>query len=288
MAITIQQGLEQAITRLGSMSDSTAMDAQILLSHVTGHSRSGVLAHPEAQLTPSQESILETALVELSIGKPLPYVIGHWEFFGLDFEVTPDVLIPRPETELLVEKAIAWLKGRPDARSAVDVGAGSGCIAISIATRISRLHISATDISPRALEVANRNAEKFSVADRIDFVCCDLLPPSGMTYDLIMANLPYIPTQTMKSLPVYGREPTLALDGGSDGLELVRRLITLAPRYLAPGGMMLLEIESSQGMAALSLAYDTFSHASIHLHRDLANRDRLIEVQTHAGHDRLS
>jgi release factor glutamine methyltransferase len=212
-------------------------------------------------------------------------VVGHWEFFGLDFEVTPDVLIPRPETELLVETALSWLEHRTDARSAIDVGTGSGCIAISLATRIQGLKLTATDISPHALEVAQRNAEKFSVADRIEFNCCDLLPPKPQSYDLIVANLPYIPTKTMESLPIYGREPTLALDGGSDGLELVRQLITLAPDYLALGGLMLLEIESSQGMAALSLAYDTFSHASIHLHRDLADRDRLIEVQTHAGHD---
>ena len=287
MTTTIQQGLEKTTTRLDSISESAPLDAQVLLAHVTGQPKSWILAHPETLLTPSQELKLEAALTELSEGKPLPYVVGHWEFFGLDFEVTPDVLIPRPETELLVEKALAWLEHRTDARSAIDVGTGSGCIAISLASRIRGLNLTATDISPHALEVARRNAEKFSVADRIDFNCCDLLPPKTKTYDLIVANLPYIPTKTMETLPIYGREPTLALDGGHDGLELVRRLITLAPGSLSPGGMMLLEIESSQGMAALSLAYDTFSHASIHLHRDLANRDRLIEVQTHAGHDRL-
>jgi release factor glutamine methyltransferase len=288
MATTIQQGLEQTKARLDSLSESAALDAQVLLAHVTGQPRSWILAHPEAPLSPSQESKLEAALTELTEGIPLPYVVGHWEFFGLDFEVTPDVLIPRPETELLVEKALAWLEGRPDARSAVDVGTGSGCIAISLASRIRHLHLSATDISQRALEVAKRNAEKFSVADRIEFSRCDLLPEKNQTYDLIVANLPYIPTKTMKSLPIYGKEPALALDGGSDGLDLIRRLITLAPGYLSPGGLMLLEIESSQGMAALSLAYDIFSHASIHLHRDLAKQDRLIEVQTHAGRDRLS
>lgn len=288
MATTIQQGLEQTKISLDSISDSAALDAQVLLAHVTGQSRSWILAHPDIPLTPPQISKLEQALGELSAGKPLPYVVGHWGFFGLDFEVTPEVLIPRPETELLVEKALAWLEHRIDARSAIDVGTGTGCIAISLATRIHGLKLTATDISQRALNVAKRNAEKISVADRIEFICCDLLPPKKQSYDLIVANLPYIPTKTMESLPVYGREPSLALDGGSDGLDLVRRLISLAPGYLLPGGMLLLEIESSQGMAALSLAYDTFSHASIHLHRDLADRDRLIEVQTHAGHDRLT
>jgi release factor glutamine methyltransferase len=287
MTTTIRQGLNQANCLLGTLSESAALDAQVLLSHVTDRPRSWVLAHPETLLTPSQESKLKDALTALVAGKPLPYVVGHWEFFGLDFEVTPDVLIPRPETELLVEKALAWLEHRSDAHTAIDVGTGSGCIAISLATRIRKLNLTTTDISQQALEVARRNAEKFSVADRIEFICCDLLPPNNRSYDLIVANLPYIPTKTMESLPIYGREPTLALDGGSDGLELVRRLITLAPGTLSPGGMMLLEIESSQGMAALSLAYDTFTHASIHLHRDLAGRDRLIEVQTHAGRNRL-
>ena len=288
MAITIQQGLEKSITRLDSLSDSAALDAQVLLAHIVRQPRSWVLAHLENLLTPSQESTLEEAFTALEAGTPLPYVVGHWEFYGLDFEVTPDVLIPRPETELLVEKALAWLEGRPDARTAIDVGTGSGCIAISLSSRVRSLKIWATDISRQALKVAQRNAEKFSVADRMEFICCDLLPPKKQPYDLIVANLPYIPTKTMESLPVYGREPTMALDGGSDGLDLVRKLISLAPGYLSPGGMMMLEIESSQGMAALSLAYDTFSHASIHLHRDLADRDRLIEIQTHAGHDRLS
>jgi len=288
MAITIQQGLEQTTTRIDSLSDSAALDAQVLLAHIVRQPRSWVLAHPETLLSPSQESTLEEALTALEAGTPLPYVVGHWEFYGLDFEVTPDVLIPRPETELLVEKALAWLERRLDARTAIDVGTGSGCIGISLASRVRSLKILTTDISRQALKVAQRNAEKFSVADRMEFICCDLLPPKKQPYDLIVANLPYIPTKTMESLPVYGREPTMALDGGSDGLDLVRKLISLAPGYLSPGGMMMLEIESSQGMAALSLAYDTFSHASIHLHRDLADRDRLIEIQTHAGHDRLS
>jgi release factor glutamine methyltransferase len=266
--------------------DDSHLDSQTLLAHITGKPRSWVLAHPEAHLTAVQNSQLESDLAELAAGKPLPYVIGHWEFFGMDLDVTPDVLIPRPDTELLVERALNWLEQHPNSRKAVDVGTGSGCIAIALAARVRDLKLTATDISSLALEVARRNAEKYSVADRIDFHCCDLLPKETQPHDLIVANLPYIPTETMKALPIYGKEPSLALDGGEDGLDLVRRLIMLASDSLAPEGLMLLEIESSQGIAALSLAYDTFSHASIHLHRDLANHDRLIEIQTHnrSGH----
>ena len=203
----------------------------------------------------------------------------------MDFDITPDVLIPRPETELLVEKAIKWLSASPERRTVADVGTGSGIIATSIAMHIPEARILATDISRAALKVAKRNAEKFHVHHRIDFLQCDLLPqhidplPTDSHFDLICANLPYIPTATMHGLPIYGREPTLALDGGADGLDLYRRLLHTAPDWLAPNGMMLFEIEASQGMNALSLAYDTFSEATINLHQDLAGHNRLLEIQ---------
>jgi release factor glutamine methyltransferase len=135
------------------------------------------------------------------------------------------------------------------------------------------------------LEVARRNALKFMVADRIDFLQCDILPyhidplPTERHFDLICANLPYIPTDTLTSLPIFGREPALALDGGTDGLDLFRRLLLCAPEWLAPGGIMLMEIEATQGLKALSLAYDAFSEARISLHQDLTGRDRLIRIE---------
>ena len=211
-------------------------------------------------------------------------MLGHWEFFGLDLEITSDALIPRPETELLVERAIKWLQAAPERRTIADVGTGSGCIAVAIAKNIYDAKIMATDISRPALELAHRNAHRHNVAKRIDFVQCDLLPPhpdllpTYLHFDLICANLPYIPTQTLQGLSVYGREPTLALDGGVDGLDIVRRLLHIAPEWLAPNGMILLEIEASQGMSALSLAYDAFDSAEFHLHQDLAGHDRLLEI----------
>jgi release factor glutamine methyltransferase len=212
-------------------------------------------------------------------------VLGHWEFFGLDFEVTPDVLIPRPETELLVEKAIAWLQASPVRRTVADVGTGSGVIAISIALNVQDVQILATDISSEALQVAQRNARKFGVADRVQFVQCDLLPPQPVMFtteqhlDLLCANLPYIPTATLHELPVYGREPTLALDGGNDGLDLYRRLMQLAPGWMAPNALCLFEIEATRGIPALNLAYDMYSEAEIHLHKDLTGLDRLLEIR---------
>lgn len=259
----------------------TELDLQLVLAHVIGRPRTWLLAHLETPLTQPQIDSANEAFSELKAGTPLPYILGHWEFFGLNFDITDDVLIPRPETELLVEKAISWLTSHPEARSVADIGTGSGAIATSIASHIPNAKILATDISPEALKVARHNAEKFHVHHQIDFVECDLLPisnPQPSTFDLICANLPYIPTETLHQLPVYGKEPTLALDGGLDGLEIYRRLFKLTPDWLAPRGMMLLEIESTLGVKALSLAFDSFSDVTIHLHQDLTGRDRLLEI----------
>lgn len=262
--------------------DTPGLDAQVLLAKVTGKPRAWVLAHPEAVLTRNRAAALEALVKRLEGGEPLPYVLGEWEFFGLSFEVTPDVLIPRPETELLVESALARLKElRGDDLRVADVGTGSGCIAVSIAVNSPRVRVTATDISAAALDVARRNAARHGVQERIEFVQCDLLPcvEAGPVYHLIAANLPYIPTRTLHELPVYGREPTLALDGGADGLAAIRSLIEQAPQRLAPGGLLLVEIEASEGAAVLSLACDAFSEAEIHLHKDVAGRDRLLEVR---------
>jgi release factor glutamine methyltransferase len=264
--------------------DWTDLDAQLILAHVIGHPRTWLLAHLDAPLTQQQIDSAMEEFSKLKNGTPLPYILGHWEFFGLDFDISNDVLIPRPETELLVEKAIAWLKASPERRTMADVGTGSGVIATSIAMQVPDARILATDISMDALKMAQHNARKFHVHHNVDFLQCDLLPhpveflTTDSHFDLICANLPYIPTETLHQLPIYGKEPTIALDGGADGLDIYRRLFKLAPKWLAPHGMMLLEIESTLGVKALSLAFDSFSDVSIHLHQDLTGRDRLLEI----------
>ncbi|RPJ23663.1 MAG: peptide chain release factor N(5)-glutamine methyltransferase [Chloroflexi bacterium] len=269
---------------LALVSDTPALDASVLIAQVINRPRSWVIAHPELTLTTSQQKQLDDSLARLEYGESFPYVLGHWEFFGLEFDITPDVLIPRPETELLVEKAVAWLQKSRHRRTVADVGTGSGAIAVSIAANIPDAHVLATDISLQALKVARTNAIKFEVADRIDFLQCDLLPQhidrlsTKSHFDLICANLPYIPTQTLQNLPIFGREPTLALDGGADGLDPIRRLLNIGPEWLAPNGMMLLEIESTRGIQALNLACDMFSEATIHLYQDHMGQDRLLEI----------
>ena len=264
-----------------------SLDAQILLAHVIGHPRTWLLSHLDTPLSAPILDSVNQAFARLEAGEPLPYILGHWEFFGMEFNITPDVLIPRPETEMMVETAIKWLSASGERRTVADIGTGSGVIATSIAMHVPNVHILATDISRAALKVAKLNAEKFHVHHRIDFLECDLLPqhveplPTDRHFDLICANLPYIPTETMRRLPIYGHEPTLALDGGEDGLDLYRRLLDIAPDWLAPNGMLLFEIEATQGMNALSLAYDLFSEASISLHQDLAGHNRLLEISLH-------
>lgn len=275
--------LSDITARLTPVSDTPALDASVVLAHILGRPRTWVLAHPELELTPEQKAELKGQIRRLESGEPLPYVLRRWEFFGMEFDLSPAVLIPRPETELLVEKAIAWLKASPTRRRIADIGTGSGIIAISIAVHVPEAVILATDISAEALSVARNNAVKFHVQDRIEFVQCDLLPARGGIQpvgklDLLCANLPYIPTSTLQELPVYGREPGLALDGGADGLGLIRSLLNKAPAWIAPGGRVLLEIETTLGPQSVRLAQKQFSQADIRLHRDLAGHDRLVDI----------
>jgi release factor glutamine methyltransferase len=276
--------LSKVADRLALFSDTPELDASVLLAQIVSKPRTWVMAHPEITLTIDQKKTLVQSLKRLGDGESFPYVLGHWEFFELDLDITPDVLIPRPETELLVEKAIAWLQASPERRTIADVGTGCGCISVTLSMHVPDAHILATDISLAALKVAHGNALKFNVANKIDFLQCDILPhhieslSTDSHFDLICANLPYIPSEVLHKLPVYGREPTLALDGGADGLDLFRRLLNIAPDWLAPHGMILLEIEATRGVEAMGLACDFFSNATIHLHQDLAGRDRLLEI----------
>jgi release factor glutamine methyltransferase len=264
-------------------------DAQVLLAYVLEISRPQLIARLDTPLDLIQLDSATQAFSQLQAGTPLPYILGHWEFFGLDFEVNENVLIPRPETELLVEKAISFLKNNPDKRNVIDVGTGSGIIAISIAKYIPDAKIIATDISPKAIQVAKRNAIKHGVENQIEFVECDLIPQSKvtslkpdlrlLTCDLICANLPYIPTKTLHGLEVYGKEPTLALDGGEDGLDLYRKLFSLVKEIVTNNSLYwLCEIEETQGFSSRNLANYFFPNTKNSLVQDFAGKDRLIEV----------
>ena len=194
--------------------------------------------------------------------------------------MTPDVLIPRPETELLVEFALAWLKSHPARNIVADIGTGSGCIAISLAVNAPCTKVLALDRSYQALAVAKFNSNQHKVVDRIQFVQSDLLSAISTRFDLICANLPYISTATLSQLDVARHEPLIALDGGLDGLRQVESLLVQARKRITPGGLILLEIESTQGKSALALAQSQFSGSLIQVHPDLAGHPRLLSVQT--------
>jgi release factor glutamine methyltransferase len=279
MPIQIKQFVEETGRMLTNVSDSPHLDAQVLTAGILGQPRTWLLAHPDAPITEEQQARLLAARCQLVSGIPLPYVLGHWEFFSLDFIVTPDVLIPRPETELLVETALHWLAQHPLCRTGVDVGTGSGCIAISLVINCPHLQMTGVDFSAPALAIARQNLQRHNVAERVNLVQGDLLTSTTAQFPLICANLPYIPLETLKKCSVFGREPTAALDGGADGLDLIRRLIDQAKTRLSAPGLMLLEIEASQGQTVRSLAERAFRPADILIIKDLAGLDRLVAIE---------
>jgi release factor glutamine methyltransferase len=255
----------------------TAATAQAILAHVTGRDRAWLLAHVEAALTPEQAGRYADLLGRAAQGEPLAYLTGFREFCGLAFEVAPEVLIPRPETEMLVEAAEDWITShqRPDARL-IDVGTGSGAIAVALAVRLPAARITATDVSSAALAVARRNAARHGVADRIAFMASYLLKIVPGPYDVIVSNLPYIPSAELAELDAGRWEPLRALDGGPDGLRLIERLIAQARSRLAEGGLLALEMQFDQGQRIAALCRQAFPGAQVAIQRDLAGLDRIV------------
>ena len=277
--IKVGNWLAQARQKLVNISDDPSLEAQLLVVHVTGLSRASIMAHPETAFSITQTAELDKLLRLLRAGEPLPYLLGHWGFYGFDFVINPSVLIPRPETELLVDAALHWLSINPGRRFAADVGTGSGCIAVSLNHHISDLNTIATDLSYSALMIARENACKHTPARPIYFAQTSLLQSCNGPFDLVCANLPYIPTRTLSELAVAQHEPLLALDGGEDGLSLIRELLRDAPRWLAPGGLLLLEIEAGQGDSVPALASYCLPGAKICVDKDLAGKARLVLIE---------
>ena len=253
--------------------------ALILLAHVLQKPKTWVLAHPDFHLNPDQKAHLEQLVSRLQQGEPLPYLTGKQAFFGLDFTVSPAVLIPRPETELLIDEALQWLEAHPNVKNALDVGTGSGCIAVTLATRKPWLTITATDLSPAALDIAKQNAATHQVTAQIAFEQADLFPSVDQTFDLVCTNLPYIPTRKLGQVNTLAFEPTLALDGGADGLTLIRRLLDQLPPKLNAPALVLLETEATLGAETLALAKTAFPKADVSLLQDLAGLDRLVRIE---------
>lgn len=280
--IEAHEALAQAVRALRNAGvDSPRLDAELLLAHTLEVNRAAVLARPDRRLTPKQLTRYRSLVERRAAREPLAYILGQREFFGLDFAVDPRVLIPRPETELLVEEALR-LAGPKPAPLLADVGAGSGAISVSLAVHLPRATVYALDDSPEALAVTAENARRHGVAERVRCRPGSLLAPLPQPVDLITANLPYVATPEWEELAPEIRhyEPRRALDGGPDGLMLIRGLLTAAAPYLRPRGALLLEIGAGQGQAVTGLAREHLAAAEVWLQQDYAGLDRLVVVQT--------
>jgi release factor glutamine methyltransferase len=258
------------------------LDAEILVAHVLQSSRVRLHTHPEQRLTIAQRRRLRRLTARRADRVPVPYLTGEREFYGYLLAVSPAVLIPRPESELLVGLAIDWLNRHPDARRVIDLGTGSGAVGIAVAKAVPSVHIVARDVSARALRVAAANIARHRLRRRITPVRGDLLR-GARPADLILANLPYISESQKRVRPrELEYEPALALDGGQDGLALIRAAVAQAPAVLKPPGAMLLECDPAQARRLVRLARGYWLQASITIHKDLAGRDRVVRVEVAA------
>ena len=248
---TVRHHVETArasLVKAGLGPEDAAIDAEVLARSALGWDRATYLTHSRNEAPGSFADRYRGMLERRTRREPVSLITGHREFWGLDFQVTSDVLTPRPETELLVEEALRRITEFDHAKpSVVDVGTGSGCVAIVI-TRMTRARVSATDVSPAALAVARQNAERHGVGDQIEWVCAPLLEGIDDAPDVIVANLPYIPESDMPNLPPEVREfePRTALDGGHDGLQIIRQLVDSAARRLRDGGYLIVEVGPGQ------------------------------------------
>ncbi|MCS6839729.1 MAG: peptide chain release factor N(5)-glutamine methyltransferase [Roseiflexus sp.] len=282
---TVNQALAWAVETLRDISDTPRLDAEILLAHALGWSRARVLAGVRETISDDTLRMFRTLVQRRAAREPVAYLVGRKEFYGLEFIVDQRVLVPRPETETLVDAALEWARQRRSPHNTLliaDIGTGSGCIAIALAVHLPNALIYATDLSADALTVARQNIELHGVADRVTLLWGDLLAPLPQPVDLLVSNPPYTVLEDIDA-GVRLHEPHLALNGGSDGLVVYRRLLAAAPRALRPGGALMLEIGATQAEAVMSLARQAFPTAAVRVVHDLAGRDRVVTVETADG-----
>ena len=257
------------------------LEAEVLVMSVMRMTRQNIFAQQETEVGSRLEQDLAVLLEQRLQRTPLAYILGYREFYGINVMVTPSVMVPRPETENMVEHTLFMALMGMETRELViaDVGTGSGAIAVNLAIHLPAAKIYAVDISEPALDVAAYNIRGHSVADRIRLGHGDLLDPVPEPVDVIVANLPYIPTGRIPTLqPEVRQEPVIALDGGPDGLDLVRRLLAQAPEKLKTPGIILMELDPEQFPAAEESARQHFPDADISAEQDLTHRDRILVV----------
>ena len=282
--LNIREALRRGSRMLSdARSEEAALEAELLLAHALNTDRTHLYQRLRDELTPQAESAFDALLQCRIAHEPTAYILGHKEFYGLEFQVTPDAIIPRPETETLVELVLDCARSASAGEMRIaDIGVGCGAIAVALAANLSETEIIATDISPRALALARRNAERHAVADRICFLEGDMLEPLDVPVDVIVANLPYVRSGDFEAAlsEINEHEPRLGLDGGLDGLLLIERLLRDAPSHLKPGGALFAEIDEQQGAAARKLAQESFPEARIEVKQDLSRLDRALVALT--------
>ncbi len=280
MTTTIESFIAEASDRLKNIPGSGNLEIQLVLATTLEHDRSWILSHPEYRINSTELLLIEKSIKKLEQSIPLPYILGVCHFYGLEFKVTPDVLIPRPETELLVEKALSIFQNNQFSGPILDVGTGSGCIAIAIASHLNNASVVAVDRSMAAIQVAKENIVFHHLEKNIDLINADLVSMISGKFQLICANLPYIPASKIPSLAVSEHEPVMALDGGLDGLEIIHKLLQDANRIAAKQSCLLLEIEAEQGKSARDLAEVYFPAARIQILKDFSGKNRLMIIES--------
>jgi release factor glutamine methyltransferase len=279
---TIRAALREAAARLERVDGTGSLDAQRLMQHVAGFDAAALIVHGDQPLRDDLEERFRSMVRRREGGEPISYIIGSVGFYGRSFDVDPRVLVPRPETEHLIEAVMDDLKARKKTNGTlVDVGTGSGAIAITLACEFSELEVFATDVSAEALEVARRNAASNNVFQHVTFLHGDLLAPLARfgRVDAIVANLPYIPAGELPRSPnPVAFEPVVALDGGDDGLHLYRRLLDQIPAAVTPGASIFLEAAPGTIEPLAELAQATLPGAHIEIGEDYADLDRYISI----------
>ena len=274
--MTRRQALERAREHLARHKiEDAALEAEVFLCHILKITRTQLLTEPDIELKKRQEDTFKTFVKRRVKGEPNAYITGHREFYGLDFIVDKRVLIPRPETEILVEQAIKHAKNFLNP-VIVDVGTGSGAIAISLAKNLPTAEIYAVDISKAALKAAARNCMQHGVKDRVKLAQGDLLAPATETVDIIVANLPYVLTEEVAKVNTHGFEPQLALDGGMDGMDVIKKLCVQAKSKLNKSGYLLLEIGMGQSQSILDILQELSPEIKIEFTSDLSGIERVV------------
>ncbi len=264
-----------------SGSPSPRLDAEVLLARLLGIDRTRIILEPGRELSAAEEAAFARSVERRRLGEPVSYILGEKEFWSLSFAVGPEVLIPRPETECLVEELLRHYRSPGSGLRILDIGTGSGAIAIVVARELPEARVTATDISPEAINLASRNAAAHGVAGRIAFLQGDLFAAAAGEWDIICSNPPYVPEEEYERLPAGIRdfEPREALIAGPDGLDYYRKIIREGAKRLKPGGWIFLEIGEGQRDAVEALFRDAGGYEEISFRKDYGGIDRVASAR---------